>query len=109
MFSKKEREGYVLIDHRESPGFSCDEMPSAYRAGIPVGPGKMFEGATNTCSHCQRVVVMNPDRLRQRAWCSNCDHYICDQCGVTMKLTGVCNSFERQIEKAFMQAALIGG
>ena len=98
MFSRKEREGYVLIDHRESPGLTCEEAPAAYRTGIPIGPGAFFEGATNTCSHCQRVVVMNPDRLRQRAWCIHCDHYICDNCGVAMKISGVCNSFDRQIE-----------
>ena len=107
MFSKKEREGYVMIDHRESPGFSCDEAPAAYRAGIPVGAGAFFEGATNTCSHCQRVVVMNPDRVRQRAWCINCDHYICDGCGVTMKLTGACSSFIRRAE-AELELAIKG-
>jgi len=108
MFSKREREGYVLIDHRESPGFTCDEAPAAYRAGIPVGPGAFFEGATNTCSHCNRVVVMNPDRTRQRAWCGACDHYICDVCGARMKLTGVCDSFTRRAEAEIERAIKAG-
>ena len=105
MFRKSEREGYVMIDHRESPGFSCDEMPSAYRAGIPVGAGTLFEGATNMCSHCQRIVVMNPDRVRQRGYCFNCDHYICDGCAVAMKTSGVCNSFDRRAAEFIERAA----
>ena len=84
MFSKREREGYLLIDHTDSPGLSG-----------ALGEGKKFEAATNTCSHCQRVVVMNPDRTRQRGHCYNCDHYICDGCAVAMKETGVCSSFDR--------------
>ena len=109
MFSKKEREGYVMIDHRNSPGFTCDEAPGAYKAGIPVGAGAFFEGSTNTCSHCTAVVVMNPDRVRQRGYCYNCDHFICDRCATTMKLTGVCYSFSRRIEDEYNKRILING
>lgn len=87
MFSKREREGYVLIDHTDSPGID-------HASGL-LGGGKRFEAATNTCSHCQAVVVMNPDRLRQRGHCYNCDHYICDGCAVAMTQTGFCASFDR--------------
>ena len=99
MFSKREREGYVMIDHRESPGFSCDEVVGNIAPFIPVSAGAFFEGATNTCSHCTKVVIMNPDRVRHRGWCWSCDHYICDQCGIEMNVSGVCNSFDRRIEQ----------
>ena len=100
MFSKREQEGYVMIDHRDSPGLTADQAAAAGRASIAphVGAGQFFESATITCSHCQRVVVMNPDRVRQRAWCIHCDHYICDACGADMKTTGACNSFDRRVE-----------
>lgn len=66
MLSKRSLEGYLLIDHSSAPG-----------AGM-VGPGRKFESATITCSHCQRVVILNPDRSRSRGHCRRCDHYICD-------------------------------
>jgi uncharacterized paraquat-inducible protein A len=55
------REGYLLIDNRAA------------------GDG-MVESATVTCSHCHRVVVLNPQRTRERGYCPKCDSYICDQC-----------------------------
>lgn len=94
MFSKREREGYLLVDHTDSPGL-----------GGHLGAGKKFQAATNTCSHCNKVVVMNPDRVRQRGYCYNCDHYICDACGVAMKQTGICSSFDRFADEYLERAA----
>lgn len=77
-FSQRELEGYVRIDHRDSPGFSEVEM---LQSGMPlVRRGAMFESSTMTCSHCQRIVIMNPKRTRARAHCFGCDHFICDGC-----------------------------
>lgn len=91
MFSKREREGYLLIDHTDSPGIE--------NANIPIGAGRKFEAPTNTCSHCQRISVVNPDRVRQRAYCSKCDHYICDPCGIEMKVNGgVCYPFAKRAD-----------
>jgi hypothetical protein len=61
MQTKRSIEGELMIDER-----ACG--------------GKLLESATVTCSHCQRVVVLNPDRSRPRGYCSKCDHYICDLC-----------------------------
>lgn len=69
MGSLRRHEGYLLIDHSSSPG----------TAG--VGEGQVFEAATLTCAHCQRVLLVNPDRTRTRCYCAPCDHYICDPCG----------------------------
>lgn len=72
------REGYLLIDHQASPG-----MPREL-AGRPLDPalgeGKVFEAATLTCAHCKVVVIKNPSRQRERAFCRKCMHYICDFC-----------------------------
>lgn len=67
MKTKRNLEGYLLIDHRNSPGVSGDHPT-----------GSIFESATITCSHCGSVVVLNPNRTRPRHWCGKCDHYICD-------------------------------
>jgi len=46
---------------------------------VGVGRGT-FESATYTCSHCNALVVMNPDRSRPREVCRKCMHVVCDSC-----------------------------
>lgn len=85
MFSKRELEGYLLIDHRNSPGVSAADI--AHLDGRPgeqtpiVGAGVTFESATVTCAHCHALVVLNPNRSRPRNWCPKCDAYVCDDIG----------------------------
>ena len=95
MNTKRSHEGYLLIDHRVSPG-----VPDALMVpqGYPVGSGRgVFESPTYTCSHCEAVVVMNPDRSRPRTWCKKCDHYICDACGAQLAATGICYPFKARV------------
>lgn len=66
-------EGYIMVDHRASPG--TPEVPE----------GTLFEAATMHCSHCGTVVIINPGRTRDRANCTKCGKYVCDSCAVEMK------------------------
>jgi hypothetical protein len=76
--SKRSHEGYYLIDNRVNEGVPAETMLSI---GLPASAGQgLFESATFTCSHCEVVVVLNPDRTRERGYCRQCDHYICDGC-----------------------------
>ena len=43
-------------------------------------------------------MVLNPLRNRERALCFKCDHYICDECGVAMKVSGECLTFKEIVE-----------
>lgn len=53
------------------------------------GAGRgVFECATYTCSHCHRVVKIEPLRTRERAYCPKCDHKLCDNCGAIRAATG---------------------
>lgn len=98
----RDLEGYLLIDHRNSPGVP-DEM--VMRAGLPAGAGRgMFEAPTYTCSHCQRVVVLNPLRNRDRAYCMGCDHNICDECGAKKAAGAPCRTMKQIIEEAYETA-----
>ena len=99
MSSKLAKVGYLQIDHRDSPGLTED---MAYRnglGGMPVGKGQTFESDTFTCVHCTRVVIINPLRTRDRAYCAKCDRYICDMCGAEMARTGVCMPFAKIVEE----------
>jgi hypothetical protein len=92
MFSKRSLEGYLLKDHRASGG-------------------GMFESATLTCSHCQRQVILNPDRSRSRGYCPKCDHYVCDDCEEVRVQTGVCYTFKQRMddfEKSVLKGATNG-
>ena len=79
MFSKRSLEGYLMKDHR-------------------AGGGSMFESATLTCSHCQRQVILNPDRSRARGYCPKCDHYVCDACEAVRAQTGTCYTFKQRMD-----------
>jgi hypothetical protein len=101
--SKRQDEGYLLVDHRESPGVP-DGL--AHAAGLPPGANRgVFEAPTITCNHCCKVLVVNPLRRRDRAWCAKCDKYICDECGAIMALSGVCRSIPRVVEELQEAAA----
>ncbi len=92
-FSKRSREGYLVIDHRASPGTNWEPG-----SGFPSVPeGQLFETRTLSCPHCGCCVVVNMDRTRQRPHCHSCDHYICDICAIEYKVSGVCRTY---IERA---------
>ena len=105
MFSKRELEGYLLIDHREAPGISVEEAARAGRRTIPVGRGVKFERPTVNCSHCEALVVLNPLRTRDRAYCPKCDRYLCDTCEAMRAASGGdCYPFRRKIDDVLNRA-----
>jgi hypothetical protein len=98
--SKLSHLGELMVDHRASPGLP----PDFYRklgVDIPAcGEGKLLEMATMTCSHCRNIVVLRPERTRERAYCRKCDHYICDVCaGIMMLPDYVHTPFEKVVDK----------
>lgn len=102
MGTLRSHEGYMLIDHRNSPGVP-DEV--VMREGLPAGAGqRVFESATFTCSHCEAIVIMNPDRSRERGYCRKCDHYVCDRCETERVKTGVCYPYKARIADLIEQS-----
>ena len=99
IFRKSELDGYLLVDHTASPGVKPEEAIVGNKRFLAVGEGKKLEAATRTCSHCNRVVIINPERKRERANCFQCDHFICDECGIDYNITGTCKSFKRRAEE----------
>lgn len=78
--------GYLELDHRASPE-------------APFGLPKYFEADTYTCTHCSAVVIMNPDRVRERYKCRGCNHHICDPCAA-MKVDGApCRTMAQRIDE----------
>jgi predicted RNA-binding Zn-ribbon protein involved in translation (DUF1610 family) len=66
VFSRRSHEGYLMVDHRASPG-------------LPGKP-KFEEKTTYGCPHCGNHVIINRLRTRERAYCARCDDTICDLC-----------------------------
>lgn len=80
--SKRSKEGYLLIDHRNSPGVPEELIRATpLQMSTDSAGSKLFETPTITCCHCQTVVMLNPNRSRPRNYCMNCDHYHCDNPG----------------------------
>jgi hypothetical protein len=104
MFSKREMEGYVMIDHRDSPGFTQEEAARLGLGGLPVGRGTLFQSPTITCHVCQAVVIINPDRSRSRGYCPKHNAYSCDACNAERVRTGICKPFQQVIDE-FVDAA----
>lgn len=72
-----------------------------------LGKGKHFKAATNTCSHCDRVVVKNPLRLRARGHCTQCDRFICDPCQADFYLSGECRCWDRRVESHLKKVLIV--
>ena len=101
MFSKRSQEGYVLIDHRNSPGIS-HEFVRANNLDVPaVGAGQVFESAISVCHACGGDIILNPNRSRPREWCMEHDAYMCDRCALTRRLTGSCVPLQKRMWDIF--------
>lgn len=70
--SLRSLENYLLIDNRTVGG------PG----------GGLVEAATLTCCHCQRQVIINPLRTRERNHCRKCHAYVCDSPGCNAECNG---------------------
>jgi hypothetical protein len=108
MKSKQRHEGYLLIDHRFSPGVPESE---ALRTGFDpklLGEGKILESATITCAHCLGVVVKNPMRIRERGYCPKCDKYLCDHCEAKRHAPGYQHASGEAISDAILESAVKG-
>jgi hypothetical protein len=92
MKSLRSHEGYLLIDHSQSPGTA--EVPG----------GTIYESATYTCGHCQAIVVIEPKRTRARGFCLKCNHRVCDACEFLRVKTGFCLTFNRVVYEALNSA-----
>lgn len=78
--------GYMLVDNRNTDS-------------LPPGTIRFLEASTYTCTHCQRVVVMNPERKRERYKCQGCNHMICDGCAAIRAAGGPCKTFSQVIDE----------
>jgi len=112
VFRKSDRDGEMIIDNREAPNFTVQEAIDGGRSVlIQHNFPKLLKMATYTCYHCDRVVIKNPLRTRNRHWCPQCDHEICDDpCAVALKLTGECRCRPKRVDehmKKYSQPSLL--
>ena len=98
--------GYLMVDHRASPGLTTQEALTAGYDPRLSGEGKVYEADTMTCAHCKNVVIKNPLRTRDRPHCYQCDHYICDICAVKAMTEDVHMPFSKFIDITLKQATL---
>jgi len=108
---QRKHEGYIMVDHRDSPGISDDFIHKTSQvlpadACLPLGAGRsLFEAPTISCSHCQAMVIINPLRNRERGYCTGCGRYICDICTERRRIDGQCKTFQ-QLADEIVEAAI---
>jgi len=69
-------------------------------AGLPTGAGQgLFEAPTLGCAHCGTIVILNPARQRERAYCPKCDRYMCDNCGAAYGVSRECKPFAKLLDR----------
>lgn len=99
---KRSQEGYLLVDHRMSPGITDADLqtiPASHRAMFQSTRG-LFEAPTMRCGHCGTMVVLSPTRQKARNYCQPCDHYICDNANCVLTCTPLGRTIERNVESA---------
>lgn len=98
--------GYLMVDHRASPGLTEQQAIQAGYDPKFSSEGKVYEADTMTCAHCKNVVIKNYFRTRDRPHCHQCDHYICDVCAVKAKTEDTHMPFSKLIDLTLKQAIL---
>lgn len=63
--------------------------------------GANFEVATYTCTHCESVVVLNPERTRERFKCRGCNHLICDGCAALRTAGATCKTYAQHLDELY--------
>lgn len=94
------KEGYLMIDHRASPGLDGNFMRDIGLGGPSLPEGLLFESGIATCAHCNAIVVLQPLRTRARGHCAKCDRYICD----TPACHKDCTPFDKILDEAETRA-----
>jgi hypothetical protein len=108
MPSLARHEGYLLIDHRFSPGVPEDiALKSGYDPKM-LREGQVLECATIHCAHCLGAVVKNPMRIRERGYCTKCDKYLCDHCDAKRNAPDYVHASGEQVSDTIINAAING-
>jgi hypothetical protein len=104
MFSKRSREGELMVDHGASPGLPKDFFRNIGLDSPATGEGKRMHMATLTCCHCGGVYLKNPERAQERGYCQKCDDYACDNCMLLLKLGHACTPHLKTLDQAEQRA-----
>ena len=75
------KEGYLMIDHRASPGIPAEMARAMGFDPKLVGEGKIFEAPSYTCLHCRGAVWKDCFRVEPLGFCQKCGGgFVCDGC-----------------------------
>lgn len=101
--------GYLMVDHRASPGLPENVARAVGYDPKLCGEGKLYEVDTLTCRHCRTSVVPNIFRTRARASCAKCNgHYICDPCAFKASQPDYVHTSFEKIAENIMKCELMG-
>ena len=83
------REGYMMVDHRASPGLTEAQARACGYDPRHAAEGRLLEEAILACCHCSQKFLKNLERTRPRERCVKCSgDYVCDVCALEMRKPG---------------------
>ena len=104
----KPRAGYLVIDHRNSPGMPAGVVRAAGIAAPIVVAGQLFESETITCAHCNKPFALripNGPGQVDIGYCRKCDRYLCDAPACNAECTPYIKILDVLQERAFREEA----
>lgn len=107
MKTQRGKAGWLMLDHRESPGLSEAEIRRK-GMGLKEGAGRgLHETNVLHCAHCTKGMVVHPLFMIDLPFCALCDAHICDQCKTAQVVSGRHLPFSK-VADLFQEAALKG-
>lgn len=94
----------IILTDAEPHGLGYLEIDQRAVDVLPPGTIRHFEADTYTCSHCQAVVILNPNRKRERYKCPGCQHHICDNCSAKRFAGEPCKTFWQKADEILEQS-----
>jgi hypothetical protein len=101
-------DGEATIDNRGSPGLTVEHARALGLDGVSLGEGTCVSFPTLGCIHCGSVVVINPNRVRERAYCRPCNHYICDCCDKERRMSDYLHHTIADVIEAIKKGSVYG-
>lgn len=101
--------GYLVIDHRFSPGVPEDLARQTGFDPALLREGKLLEADTIQCKHCLGIVVKHRMRVRPRGYCVQCDGHLCDPCEGKRSATGYQHYAGEALSDAILETAVLSG
>ena len=97
----KQKVSYLYVENPNGVQFGSMTELEAIQSGkqwIVPPPTPIYEADILRCNHCEKQILKNPHRKKNREWCWTCDQYVCDRCAGIKFIAG-CTTIREIMER----------